>query len=249
MSLRTNTDFALNVMHGLILEFKRQFLAVWPHNGVPNLHAATHLRESCRDFSVPAAFWTFSLERLQGLLGSVFNNYTHIAHTVADRFLLRQALADLSRLQVTLHDGSQTDFLSFIGEMGLPLEWFHDADLQTRITAPAGPGVALDRDALREWYWYAARSHHPLYAQPLRFLRQFVRGRTFESDSGASSMRVFAFCVCVCPDFSLNSTRNLSPCLHQALFPPRPRPRLRPLVPAVCHPCRGILISYGTRLR
>jgi hypothetical protein len=41
----------------------------------PNIHLSLHLAECCRDYGPVYSFWCYSFERMNGILGKLYNDY------------------------------------------------------------------------------------------------------------------------------------------------------------------------------
>ena len=62
----------------------------------PNLHLHMHLKECLLDYGPPHAFWCFSFERYNGILGSYHTNKRDIESQFMRKFLLQQAVQSLN---------------------------------------------------------------------------------------------------------------------------------------------------------
>ena len=70
------TEDELTRAHQLLLSFCTGFEEIYGAEEVtPNIHTHIHIRDTIQDFSVIYAFWLFSFERYNGLLGSIETNH------------------------------------------------------------------------------------------------------------------------------------------------------------------------------
>ena len=193
--MRPITEFALRLLDELTMRFTCVFMHAYPATKYPSVHLASHLAECCRLYGPASAFWTFLLERLQGLLAATHNNYTHVGLTTCQRFLLSQALTDISRLRVRSSTDASAEMVGLADlctQLGVPIAWFEHDNFH-RVTSrppPAGNGASFALDVLGEWYWCPLRLHHPVYHAALTFLGNTkwpVPSRDASSVSAAAS--------------------------------------------------------------
>jgi hypothetical protein len=173
--MRPITEFALRVLDELAMRFTCVFMHAFPTTRYPSVHLVSHLAECCRLYGPASAFWTFLLERLQGLFAATHNNYTHVGITTCQRFLLSQALTDVSQLRVRTSTDADAEMIGLddlCNRLGVPSAWFkHDKfDSAMRRPPPAGQRTSFAFDILGEWYWCPLRVHHPVYHAALEFL-------------------------------------------------------------------------------
>ncbi|GET62089.1 hypothetical protein RIR_jg12383.t2 [Rhizophagus irregularis DAOM 181602=DAOM 197198] len=62
---------------------------------MPNLHLSLHLSECCHDFSPLYAFWCFSFERMNGILGSLPNSNRKIEPELMRRLMNDNRIRDI----------------------------------------------------------------------------------------------------------------------------------------------------------
>ena len=83
-----------------ILQFCRRVEELYGKTAfTPNLHLHMHLKECLLDYGPPHAFWCFSFERFNGILGSYHTNKRDIESQFMRKFLLQQAVQSLNIIQ------------------------------------------------------------------------------------------------------------------------------------------------------
>ena len=66
---------ALNEAHSLLLTVARLIEENYgPEMITPNIYLSLHLTDCCRDYGPLYSFWCFSFERMNGMLGKLYNN-------------------------------------------------------------------------------------------------------------------------------------------------------------------------------
>lgn len=150
----------------------------------------------------------FAMEQRLGVLGKTPQNYKNITRTLAERWILRQSLRHPEN--VTVADTSQpldhskpgVSFGSIVRDTGVPLEWFSGVlndDGGISASADNQDVCSLDitgHDELDECYFSPLRTHHPLHADSLKYLRLVTRNTdllappTPSSTSSSSSSSV-----------------------------------------------------------
>ena len=94
----------------LLKSFCRQFEGLYGAKLVtPNMHMHTHLCECILDFGPVYAFWLFSFERYNGIMGGYETNNRAI-----ELQLMRKFLRDQSVCEITPPDFFQADFQSLV---------------------------------------------------------------------------------------------------------------------------------------
>lgn len=104
------TQDDIKVADALLVKFCQRLANIYGHNCTPNMHMHCHLAECIRDFGPIHAFWLFSFERYNGLLGSQPTNNRSI-----EMQLIRRFLKDNLHLQL-LHTAKSTPLHDIFAE-------------------------------------------------------------------------------------------------------------------------------------
>lgn len=90
---RSLSMHALQKADALLTEFCFSFVALYgSEKTTPNMHMHLHLKDSIMDYGPVYAFWLFSYERYNGILGSVPTNNKTIEPQLMKRFVCDQQL-------------------------------------------------------------------------------------------------------------------------------------------------------------
>ena len=178
LPLHTCSHFLFDVEHELALAFNAKFEESAPGSSTPNMHGATHCREDSFKHGPSASRTLFSLERNLGVLARFSNNYSDVAHTFAQRWLMRQAMRNLDAVSVCDSSGSWAPFAGIVRDLGVPSTWYGDLDVHSRARHEVCSFDETGRDSMDETYYYALRTHHPLHAPAVQYLRE-LKGNPF----------------------------------------------------------------------
>lgn len=92
---RTLSTRALEKADDLLIEFCTSFGALYgSEKTTPNMHLHLHMKDSILDYGPVYAFWLFSYERYNGILGSVPTNNRAVEAQLMKRFVCDQQLRD-----------------------------------------------------------------------------------------------------------------------------------------------------------
>lgn len=109
---RTLSLHSLLKADDLLTEFCISFTTLYGcDKTTPNMHMHLHIKDSILDYGPVYAFWLFSYERYNGILGSVPTNNKAIEVQLMKRFVCDQQLRDES-LTCELQASMATDILS-----------------------------------------------------------------------------------------------------------------------------------------
>ena len=82
--------------HLFFVRFARRFEELYGKESfTPNIHLHMHLRECFLDYGPPHAFWCFSFERYNGILGSYHTNMREIECQFMRKFITQHAVHSL----------------------------------------------------------------------------------------------------------------------------------------------------------
>ena len=153
LTLRSIRSDQLDRADQCLLEFCKKFEQLYGSECcTPNMHLHLHLKEVFLDFGPAYAFWLYSFERYNGILGDYSTNSRTIESQLMRRFLLSQVVHDSCRESKM----QSNEFLK-------PLkEWFSDAICASEESSIKGYDLSgkvqehvleeSEEEALKMWY-------------------------------------------------------------------------------------------------
>ena len=150
---RSITQENVEVAHSFLVQFCRMFVDLYGKKyTTPNLHMHMHLKECLLDFGPVYAFWCYSYERYNGLLGSYQTNNRSIEPQIMSRFIREQQFR-----QLKLPDG-YPDIECFIQQMTKSNHEFQENKVVTGLQFSSLNSLKFDNPVLSMNFQYCDAS-------------------------------------------------------------------------------------------